>query len=301
MSQQVSLRAVETFVAVARALSLTVAAGELGLTTSAVSRRISDLEQALGVDLFRRLNRRIELTAAGVRYLQAVGEAIDRIHAGSAAIGGGRARKVVRLSALADLASSWLMPRLARFHDERPDIEVELHALADLGDVAIGEAHAALRLGAGAWPGMVSERLLDIEVAPVCAPALRPKRAPVTAEALDRFTVLSMSPALGLWDEWFDAVGLGGYRPRRVQTFDSVQVLYAAAAAGMGLALGGSFLVERELEAGRLTTAFDAAPVRVTSGWHLVYRPRDRDWPPLRALGRALHDEPPAARLAQTV
>jgi LysR family glycine cleavage system transcriptional activator len=291
MSRRVSLRAVETFVAAARALSLTVAAEQLGLTTSAVSRRISDLELELGVDLFRRRNRRIELTAAGARYLGSVGEAVDRIHAGSDDLRAERGGKVVRLSAAPSFASSWLMPRLAKFRQLRPDIDVELETNIDLVDERIGEVHAGLLFGEGGWPGLVSEQLLSIEVTPVCAPGLAPPLRTVSAEALDRFTILNLTPVLGLWDDWFAAMGLGGYRPRRAKSFDDVQVLYEAAAAGMGLALGGTHLVDPFIAAGRLKRAFDAATVRSASGWHLVYRPRDRDWPPLRALSELLFAE----------
>ena len=291
MSRQISLRAVETFVVTARALSLTVAAKQLGLTTSAVSRRISDLEVELGVDLFQRHNRWIELTAAGARYLAAVGEAIDRIHAGSDDLRQDRASKVVRLSAAPPFASSWLMPRLARFRELRPDIDVELETNADLVDFSIGDVHAGLRFGEGGWPGLVCERLLDVEVAPVCAPGLAPPSRKATAETLDRFTILSVLPVLGLWDDWFKAVGLAGYRPRRAKSFDNVQVLYEAAAAGMGLALGGTHLVDPYLASGRMVQAFDAPAVLAKSGWYLVYRPRDRNWPPLRALSEVLFDE----------
>lgn len=294
MSRCVSLRAVETFVAVARALSLTNAAKQLGLTTSAVSRRISDLEVELGVDLFRRHNRRIELTAAGARYLASVGEAIDRIHAASDELRHDRGCKVVRLSAMPSLASSWLMPRLARFRRLRPDIDVELETTADLVDFSIGNVHAGLRFGEGGWPGLVCERLLDVEVAPVCSPDLMPPSRKATAEALDGFTILDLAPVLGLWDDWFKSVGLAGYRPRHAKMFDNVQVLYEAAAAGMGLALGGTHLVDPYVASGRLMNAFDAAPVTAKSGWYLVYRPRDRSWPPLRALSQVLFDEPPA-------
>ena len=140
-------------------------------------------------------------------------------------------------------------------------------------------------------PVLYSERLLDVEVAPVCAPGLAASSRKATAEALDRFTVLSVVPVLGLWDDWFKAVGLAGYRPRRAKRFDNVQVLYEAAAAGMGLALGGTHLVDPYLASGRLVRAFDAPAVTAKSGWYLVYRPRDRDWPPLRALSDLLFDE----------
>jgi LysR family glycine cleavage system transcriptional activator len=291
MSVRVPLRAIETFVVAARALSLTVAADQLGLTPSAVSRRVSDLELELGVDLFRRRNRRIELTRAGAGYLASVGEAVDRIRAETDALRQDRKLKVIRLSAVSAFATVWLMPRLAKFRRLRPDIDVVLETSTTYIDFSTSDAHAAIRFGRGPWPGLVCERLLDVELTPVCAPSLAPALPVVSRKALDGFTLLSVSPALGLWEDWFRAMGLPDYRPAAVKSFDSMPVVYAAAAAGMGLALGASHLVDPYTASGRLVTAFDDATVATPNSWSLVHRPRDRGWPPLRALSQLLLDE----------
>jgi LysR family glycine cleavage system transcriptional activator len=286
--RRISLRAVETFVVAARGLSLTAAGEKLGLSTPAVSRRISDLEAELGVRLFRRFNRRIELTEAGSQYLAAAGAAVDSIHEVTDAVRQNGGQTGIKISTIPALASSWLMPRLAAFRLERPDIEIELQTTTDLIDFSTSDIHAAIRFGEGQWPNLESDKLLDINVTPVCAPGLMPVIGKVSAAELDRFTILSITQAMGVWEDWFEAVGLEGYQPKHLKTFDSVAVLYEAASSGMGLALGATYLVDSYVNSGRLTNAFDVTPMATTGSYHLVYRFRDRNWAPLRALRRAL-------------
>lgn len=287
-NRRVSLRAVETFVVAARALSITAAGEKLGLTTPAVSRRISDLELELGTNLFRRYNRRIELTEAGTQYLETAGEAIDRIHAATDLLRQVGTQKTIKLSTIPALASSWLMPRLAAFRLEREDIDVELETNTELTDFSSSDIHAAIRFGDGQWPNLICDRLLNIHVTPVCAPGLMPRTGPVNAADLDRFTILSITQAIGVWEDWFKSVGLEGYTPKHLKVFDSFPVLYEAASSGMGLALGATHLVDSYVNAGRLTKAFDVAPMATSGSYYLVYRFRDRNWAPLRALRSAL-------------
>src|SRR5262249_11765461 len=91
-----------------------------------------------------------------------------------------------------------------------------------------------------------------------------------------------------LWPQYLAGIGLGSYRPRRTQTFDNAQVMYAAAVNGLGLALGVRELIHGELESGRLVKAFSDAPVPLKQGYHLVYAKDQQDQPAVRALRQAL-------------
>lgn len=135
-----SLRAVEIFVAAGRALSFAAAAKEVSLTPSAVSRRIQNLERELGVALFTRFNRRIELTVAGARFLEAAGRAIDLIEQESPLLRPQQRRGVLRLSTLQSLTSTWLLPRLVAFRQQRPDIDIQIETSAELADLASFDA-----------------------------------------------------------------------------------------------------------------------------------------------------------------
>lgn len=290
-----SLRAVAIFVAAGRALSFSEAAKALNLSPSAVSRRIRDLELELGTALFRRFNRRLELTPAGARYLEAVGRAIDLIEHESAAVRPRRRDLTLRLSVLQSFATLWLLPRLARFRAVRPDIDVLVETSSDLVDLGDGRFDAAIRFGKGRWPGLLAERLFEVQVFPVAAPGLLPKRAPATAAALDKATLLDIAQAPDLWPQYLAGIGLAGYRPRRIQTFDNAQVMLAAAASGLGLALAAPELVAPQLKSGRLIEPFSNPPVRLKQSYYLVYTRSRRDQPALRALRQALAAEPASA------
>jgi len=281
-----SLRSVMVFVAAGRALSFTEAAREVNLTPSAVSRRMSGLERELGVALFRRFNRRLELTPAGERYLAATGQAIDLIARESEAIRPRRRRTTLRLSVLQSFASTWLVPRLARLKARRPDLDVEVETSAELMDLSDDRFDAAIRFGKGHWPGLKADSLLEVRVFPVAAPPVR--RRGITAAALDRSVLLGVAQTPDLWPQYLSGVGLGGYRPRRTQSFDNVQVMYEAAANGLGLALAARELAAGYLSAGRLVEPFCEEPVLLRQGYYLVYRADRRDEPALRTLRKAL-------------
>ena len=282
-----SLRSVAVFVAAGRALSFAAAAETLGLTPSAVSRRVASLEQELGVALFRRFNRRIELTATGTRYLESVGSALDAIERESASLRPPRRQTTLRLSVLQSFASLWLLPRLAAFKRARPDLDVEIETSAELIDLTDGRCDAAIRFGTGRWPGLVADRLFTTRVFPVTAPRLLRSGRPVAPAMLDRAVLFDIVQAPDLWSQYLHAVGLGSYRPRRRRGFDNVQVMYEAAANGLGIALAADELAGGHLASGRLVKPFSNEPVALRQSYYLVYR-KERVQPALRALRAAL-------------
>ncbi len=276
------------FVAAGRALSFTAAAQALGLTPSAVSRRIADLEQELGVALFRRFNRRLELTPAGARYLESVGSALDLIERESETLRPPRHQTTLRLSVLQSFASLWLLPRLAAFKQARPDLEVEIETSTELMDLTDDRYDAAIRFGMGRWPGLAADRLFRTRVFPVAAPGLLRTGRPIAAAALDRVILFDIVQMPDLWSQYLQGVGLMGYQPRRRRSFDNVQVMFEAVANGLGVALAPDELAGGLLAAGRLVKPFRNDPVTVRQSYYLVYRKERRERPALRALRAAL-------------
>lgn len=285
-----SLRAVEIFVAAGRALNFAAAAKEVNLTPSAVSRRIQSLEQELGVPLFMRFNRRVELTVAGGRFLEAAGRAIDLIEQESALLRPRRQRGVLRLSTLQSLASAWLLPRLMAFRQQRPDIDIQIETSAELADLASGAFDAAIRFGEGRWPGLTAERLFPTRGFAVASPNRWRCGVPASIAALEEATFLEVAQMPDLWPQYLAGLGFRGYQPRQKYTFDNLQVLHEAAANGLGLALTTHELVEAHLAAGRLVPAFSDGPVTLRQSYYLVLRKDRRDEPALRALRGALLD-----------
>jgi LysR family glycine cleavage system transcriptional activator len=279
-----SLRAVEIFVAAGRALSFGAAAQAVNLTPSAVSRRIRDLEHELGTPLFHRFNRRVELTSSGARFLDVAGRAIDLIERECAVLRPRRDGGTLRISVLQSLASTWFLPRLAAFRRRRPDIEVQIETSADLADLISGPFDAAIRFGSGRWPGLSATRLFETRAFAVAAPAHWPCGGVASAAAFDRTTLLSVVHTPDLWPQYLAGLGMGEYRPRRIETFDNVQVMQEAAANGLGLALTVRELAEGPLAAGRLAPAFSNPPVPLRQAYYLICREDRREEPALRAL-----------------
>lgn len=288
VSRTPSLRSVAVFVAAGRALSFAAAAGTLGLTPSAVSRRVASLEQELGVALFRRFNRRIELTAAGARYLDSVGGALDLIERESAALRPPRRQTTLRLSVLQSFATLWLLPRLAAFKQARPDLDVEIETSAELVDLSDDRYDAAIRFGTGRWPGLAADRLFGTRAFPVAAPKLLRTGRPIAPAALDRVVLFDIVQAPDLWSQYLQGVGLAAYRPRQRRSFDNVQVMYEAVANGLGIALAADELAGAQLATGRLVKPFRNEPVALRQSYYLAYRRERRDRPALRALRAAL-------------
>jgi LysR family glycine cleavage system transcriptional activator len=261
-------RSIEAFVAAARAGSLTAAAGELGLSVPALSRRIQALERDLGQPLLRRLPRGVALTPRGAAYLTDAGEAVDRLRVATDALREETRRPRVRVSLIPSLATSWLMPRLRRFAAEHPSIEVELDPSQDYVDLDAGDFDFAIRLGERAPADLPSEPLLDVHVYPVCDPAL------AASGALRSPTDLAHQPLLGpghrpeFWPEWARAHALDPAALGSIRLIDGL-LLYEAAASGMGVAIALDAAVEPYLASGRLVRPFEA-PVRSSRSFRLL-------------------------------
>ncbi|HIP78843.1 MAG TPA: LysR family transcriptional regulator, partial [Kiloniellaceae bacterium] len=166
------LKALRAFEAAARHLSFTQAASELNVTQAAISHQVKLLEEHLGLQLFRRLNRRLVLTEAGQIYLPVLRDAFDRIAAGTSQLFKDDDSGPLTVSVLPSLAAKWLLPRMPRFRDRHPDIDVMISANNKLVDFADDSVEMAIRYGAGNYPGLQVDLLLSDEVFPVCSPAL---------------------------------------------------------------------------------------------------------------------------------
>jgi len=258
------------FEAAARHLNFTHAAEEMHVTHGAVSQRIKRLEEHLGMSLFRRSGRRMLLTDEGRRLLERVRTAMSEIAEGVEAIRSDNRDRILTVSMLPGFAAYWLLPRLAQFIERHPDIEVNIRATLSLTDFARDGVDMAVRFGPGAWPGLISIKLYDEELVPVCSPAFRDGRLPRVPGDLLKVPLLhdERQP----WSIWFKAVGLDyrdtGQRPR----YGDQTLLLPAAIAGLGVALARASLVKGDLESGRLVRLFSKS-VRTKYSYFIVYPP----------------------------
>jgi len=273
------LVALQAFVQVARHANLSRAAQQMNLTVSAMSHQIRALEQRMAQSLFVRGPRGVTLTAEGERLLEAVGPALDSIERVFRPLPQ-RRDDALSLSMLATFASGWLMPRLPRFVARHPEIELQLNTATELVDFARQPFDAALRFGAGVWPGVSSVPLFEEWITPVASPKLLGRRKLPCASELARLPLLG-DPS-GRWKDWFDRYG--GTPPKRyVAQFGDTETLHRAALEGLGVALGRMSMTRALIEAGRLVAL---TPQRMRAEWshYLVYPPRSETHPAVAAF-----------------
>ena len=274
--RRLPLGPIEAFVVVAKSQSLAQAALTMNLTVPALSRRIRLLETHLGVALFRRLPRGLVLTQAGVAYKAALLPAWEQVNEATEAARGRRPQRTVKVSVMPTFAANWLMPRLGRFHARHADLDVAVETSADLVDFeARPDLHCAIRLGKGPWPGLASEPLLAVDAFPVATPdffAAPP--APRCARDLLDHLLIETNHQPAFWREWFAAMGIDP-SAGQFRSFDNLQVVYEAAAAGMGIALGLDPVVRPYLESGRLARLLPTS-VRLPRHFQLVWRQTEK-------------------------
>lgn len=251
------------------------AAEALGLTPSAVSRSIRGLEDRLGVALFDRRRQRLILSDAGralVRDAQAILAQIDASARMVMAFGGSGA--VLRLAVLPTFAAAWLIPRLARFAAEAPDVSIDL--TAELGPVDFDDSpfDAAIQRADLARPGMVVTPLAEERLIVVAAPALI-GTGPVDPAGLSEFPLIQQSTRPQLWADWLAAAGAPAETDgRRGPRFAQFGMILAAARAGMGLAILPDIFVADALADGSLRRIGDTA-IPGPAPYALIRPPRE--------------------------
>jgi len=280
------LELLPTFEAAARQLSFTRAGLELSLTQSAVSRQVQALEQMLGVQLFERKTRALLLTEAGQRCYGMTQEVLERVDALVRSLQGTDEVRAITLTTTPGFASLWLIPRLARFTDAHPGVDVRTSATNQVIDLARAGVDVAIRYcSVGSVTG--GRRLFGGQVSPVCSPRLLAGAEPLRQAAdLRRFTVLYLDdPHAGWfdWNLWFHALGMRDFNPARKLHFSHYDQMIQAAVNGQGVALGLDPLVRGLVREGKLVTPFKKAAVPARA-WYLVRSPASSAKPEVDAF-----------------
>ncbi|WGS52769.1 transcriptional regulator GcvA [Paraburkholderia sp. D15] len=266
------LNALRAFEAAGRLGSFKEAAAELHVTQGAVSQQVRLLEAWLGASLFDRHNRRVALTPAARAYLAEIGPLFEQLARATAQYGVLKAaRRTLSVNALATFTLRWLVPRLATFRAEHPDMDVNvetsnepLESLKDSFDVVI-------RGGPDTFYGYTMRPFLPDDRLPVCSPALM-QRVPLrTPEDLRHHTLLHTSSLPRLWPDWLASARVASLKPGAALTFDHFYLTLQAAIDGIGIAMGPSALVAGDLAAGRLVAPFKGP--RLPSRSYCTYVP----------------------------
>ncbi len=287
-----SIHELLAFEAVARHLSVTLAADELCVTPSAVSRQISGLEVFLGVELLARVGRSFVLTHAGRHYLQRIQPALRMLESASSDLMSSQhGRGTLSVSCVPTFMTKWLIPRLPAFGEAYPQVMLAFHQHLSGRQAQPHDVDIAIRYGSGHWPGVVAEDIAGRHFVLIAAPeAVSGQSLPQSAQDLADARILIHQGEPDAWAQWCRARGLAAQPLRSGARFEQYNSLISAVEAGMGYALVPRCLAATEIAAGRVVEPFDSAEL-LGQGHYLCYREEQLESPVFLAFRNWLLEE----------
>jgi LysR family glycine cleavage system transcriptional activator len=283
------LNALRAFEAAARLGSFSAAAQELRVTDSAVSQQVRTLERYLGTRLFKRLPRGLLLTELGTTYLPVLTAGFDRLSEATLRLRSGGVRGLLTVAALPAFASGWMLPRIGKFRERYPRVDLLLKTGRALADFRREDVDVAIRFGAGASADTKSIPLLPEDVFPVASPSLvSASLIPMQVADLRSLPLLHDVDALPgqpwlSWQAWFERAGVESPTALRGLQFTDSIVLVDAAVAGLGVALGRGPNIEGLLARGQLMRLTQDS-WRAAWSYRLVAPPANFSRPNVRAF-----------------
>lgn len=285
------LKSLIAFETAARLGSFGAAADELNLTPSAISHQIRGLEDALGITLFHRVGRVVELTDVGRRYAESVTEGVNVIAAGTRSIARSGKSDILTIHTVPSFGTQWLMRRLSRFSAMYPDIDVRLNSSVSPVNLLAEEADYAIRYGV-VFPdtGVEMTPLPAETIVALCSPAFAKQFKLKRIKDISGLTLIHSEVNLYTWREWQRDHPDSKLKLDRGPRFDRSFMAISAAVDGLGLGLESRLLVERELQDGRLVLPFgDEGPTMVCH--HLTYLKAKAHLPKMGAFREWLFEE----------
>jgi LysR family glycine cleavage system transcriptional activator len=312
------LNALKAFESAARHLSVKRAAAELNVTPAAVSHQIKALESYLGVPLFLRRNRALELTEAARAALPKLREGFDSLAQAVERLRAHKGMGQLTVSAAPSFAARWLMPRLHRFFDAHRDVDVRVsarlrqpasggrRALAERAtiDSWLADSDVAILYGRGDYPGFHVDQLLPLDITPICSPKLvtHPEHPLLWPRDLEHHLLLhddtgDLYDGISFWEVWLAAAGVTGIDLNRGPHFSHAVLAFESAVEGHGVVATMPILAEADINAGRLVTPFELR-VALESSYYLVCTEEAASREPVAAFREWLLEQ--AAREAVT-
>lgn len=290
-SRPISAGYLRAFEAVARHLNFRAASEEMALTQSAVSRQIQALEEEVGVPLFLRHTRAVELTSAGTQLLLAVSHALPRLDSAVRQIRQSAGRRSVSVTTFASFASMWLIPRLEQFQRDTPDIDIRIDATDTSLDLELADVDLALRYGPVASMPPKAIRLFGEQLTPVASPWLLKSGTSVKKPAdLAQFALIEAGDAHRThlewltWRRWFDEQQLPRLQPKRWLYFNYAYQMVQAALTGQGVVLARLPMVAEHLANGDLIEPLPKLRMDSPMAYWLIVGPRSSGRPEIKAF-----------------
>lgn len=295
---RLSLDLLKGFEAAARHLSFTQAAQELSLTQSAVSREVKTLEDQLGEALFTRINRGLRLTDAGQILYRAVREALTLIDEATDRLAASRGGEMLTVTTSVPLASMWLVPKLQRFVRLHPEIDMRSVAAAERVDLERERFDVAIRWAPPGASVAGGEPLFNMEIFPVCSPALvrdrsRPLKSPadLTNHVLLDYEIATARGPWSDWATWLDAMKLHDLKPAGTLRFSHYDQVVQAAIDGSGVAIGRNAHNARHLRKGLLIAPFGREATLRWGTYFVLIAPRSAERRVVKEFVAWLRDE----------
>ncbi|GAA6199193.1 LysR substrate-binding domain-containing protein [Aquicoccus sp. SU-CL01552] len=279
-----SLTHLRCFESAARHESFTIAAEDMGMTQSAVSKKIRELEADLGFDMFQRVGRGVALTEAGRRFAENLSADLGGLRKTvQEAVAGGARKTTLSIGILPTFANLWLIPRLPDFLAEHPDIELSLSTRLVPFDFEREPLDLAFHYGGENWPGTRMHHLFGEKVAPVCSPRFREAHGlGADLRNLSDAPVLHLASRTNAWPDWMAQAGIDRAAPLEGRYFDQHSMVISAAIASLGAAIVPMQMVERELASGELVRL--GGPEVTTGQSYYLVRPVGRLSEPAEAF-----------------
>jgi LysR family glycine cleavage system transcriptional activator len=253
------LNALRAFEATARHLSFSKAADELHVTPAALSHQIRGLEDLLGLKLFVRRARSIELTEAARLIHPGIRTGFESMRVAIDQLDQDRRDRVLVVSSTPGLTAKWLVPRLYRFLEKHPDIDTRITASVGYANFASDGVDIGIRLTSGVHPDLYVEKLSDEWLLPLCSPRLLEADPPLRRPAdLPRFNLIQIDlpGVVPTWGDWMQLAGIDGIDTRRGLRLNVADHALDAASEGAGVVLGYKLVASHDIGLGRLVAPF---------------------------------------------
>ena len=273
------LHLLQLFEAAGRHSSFKKAAEELYLTPSAISHQIKSLEQNLGISLFKRLTRGVKLTTAGEQYIATVQQIFHLLDHDTTLLkqefSAQAQSTLLRISTFPTIASNIIIPNLELFQQKHPLIELRIETSNELVDLRYDDFDLALRLGDGNYPEVISEKIFDLQVTPLCSPEFAKQHNLSNVKQILSVPLIQHANMKDSWSQWGNIVGITNIESKPKLSIGSYDGVIQAAQQGLGLALGAIPLENLALKNGSLIQPFKEKN-QFKPACYVIYHPRDK-------------------------
>lgn len=286
-----SFPSIRAFESAARHLSFKAAAEELCVTQSAISHQIKLLEEFLEAPLFIRQPQRVELTLRGSEYLEMVALMLDGLDAATQKIKGGNHKGPLHIQASPAFTSYWLLPRLIRFNEAYPEIEINLTTISECNSAVVRDFDIRINCSWEVPPESGAEPLMRSPHVPVCSPKLLENGPRVDCiDDLMKYPILREEGGWDIWDRWLDEAGYDETPSLKGPRFENTYLSLKAAEEGLGITLSPIAFVSEKVTLGQLVMLLNIEHV-----WSLYFTLSCVDgWqrqPRIRVFRNWLHKE----------